>query len=377
MTKEKKAFKFRIYPNQVQKDMIDKTCGCSRFVFNYFLDSWNKEYKETQKGLTYAKCATELTKLKKEEKYAFLKEVDSIALQSSLKNLEMAFRRFFKQQNRKPRFKSRKNFVQSYTTKMVNNNIEILDNKIKLPKLGNVKLKKSREVVGRIMNATISKTSTGKYFVSILCEIEMYELPKTNQKIGLDLGINHFVITSNGEKINNPKYLENNLKKLKKLSKQLSIKREVAIKAKIDLANAKNYQKQKKKLATLHEKIRNQRIDFLHKLSTKLILENDTICIEDLNIKGMMKNHRLAKAIASVSWSEFVTMLEYKAEFYGRKIVKVDRFYPSSQICSNCGKNTGKKPLNVREFTCEYCGCIHDRDINASKNILNKGLEIS
>lgn len=200
MTKKKKAFKFRIYPNQVQKDMIDKTCGCSRFVFNYFLDLWNKEYKETQKGLTYVKCATELTKLKKEEKYAFLKEVDSIALQSSLKNLEMAFRRFFKQQNRKPRFKSRKNFVQSYTTKMVNNNIEILDNKIKLPKLGNVKLKKSREVVGRIMNATISKTSTGKYFVSILCEIEMYELPKTNQKIGLDLGLNHFVITSNGEK---------------------------------------------------------------------------------------------------------------------------------------------------------------------------------
>lgn len=377
MAKKKKAFKFRIYPNQTQKDMIDKTCGCSRFVFNYFLDSWNKEYEKTQKGLTYVKCATELTKLKKEEKYAFLKEVDSIALQSSLKNLEMAFKRFFKQQNRKPRFKSRKNPVQSYTTKMVNNNIEILDNKIKLPKLGKIKFKKSREVVGRIMSATISKTSTEKYFVSILCEVEMYALPKTNQTIGLDLGLNHFVITSNGEKINNPRYLENNLKKLKKLSKQLSRKREVAMKAKIDLANAKNYQKQKKKLAKLYEKIRNQRMDFLHKLSTKLVLENDIICIEDLNVKGLMKNHKLARAIASVGWSEFVRMLEYKAKFYGRKIVKVDRFYPSSQICSNCGKNTGKKPLNIREFTCEYCGCVHDRNINASKNILNKGLEMS
>lgn len=376
MAKKHKSYKFRIYPNKEQKMLIHKTFGCSRFIYNYFLSLWNESYETTGKGLSYNKCSLMLTEMKKEEEFSFLKEVDSTALQSSLQHLDDGFKRFFKKQNRKPRFKSRKNNVQSYVTKKVRENIKILENKIRLPKLGYIRFKKSREVNGKILNAMISKTKTDKYFISIACEIELFNLPKTDNNIGIDLGLTHFAILSDGNKIENPKYLEKSIKKIQKLSKQLSRKREIAKKSNIPIENAKNYQKQKKQLAKLHEKVRNQRLDFLHKLSTKIILENDIICIEDLNIKGLLKNHRLAKSISSVGWSKFITMLEYKADWYGKEVIKINRFYPSSQLCSCCGENTGKKPLNVREFRCPYCGCEHDRDVNASRNILNEGLRL-
>lgn len=370
-----KAYKFRIYPNKEQEILINKTIGSSRFVFNHFLSLWNEEYIKTKKGLNYNTCTTMLPSMKKSEEYSWLKEVDSIALQSSIKNLEDSFNRFFKKQNTKPRFKSKKNPSQSYTTKNVSNNIQIIDNKIKLPKLKRVKFANSREVKGRILRATISRRPSGKYFVSLLAEEEINELPKTNSSVGIDLGIKDLAILDNGVIYNNNKFTYKMEQKLKREQRKLSRRQLQAKKKGIKLLDAKNYQKQKIKVAKLHEKIMNQREDFLNKVSTIIIKNHDVICIEDLNTKGMIKNHKLAKSISDVSWSSFVTKLQYKADWYGKEIVKNDRWYPSSQICSSCGTNTGKKTLDIRIWTCE-CGVEHDRDINAAINIKNEGLRV-
>ncbi|EQB03603.1 transposase IS605, partial [Sphingobium quisquiliarum P25] len=345
-----------------------------RFVFNRFLGQWNETYKETGKGLTYNSCSAELTQLKKE--LVWLKEVDSIALQSSLKNLSDSYTRFFKKQNKAPRFKSKKNPVQSYTTKHTNGNIEVIDNKIKLPKLGLVRLAKSREFHGRILNSTVRKNPSGKYFVSILVETEVQPLRKTNSSIGIDLGIADFAILSDGRKMDNNKFTSKMEKKLNREQRKLSRRALNAKNKGINLLDAKNYQKQKRKVARLHEKVMNQRDDFLNKLSTEIIKNHDIICIEDLNTKGMLRNRKLAKSISDVSWSAFVTKLEYKAKWYGKTIVKISRWFPSSQICSNCGHQDGKKSLEIRDWTCPVCQEYHDRDINASKNILTEGLKI-
>lgn|SRR5699024_7388100 len=367
-----KAFKFRIYPTREQEILIAKTIGCSRFVFNRFLGEWNDTYKETGKGLTYNSCSAELTKLKKE--LVWLKEVDSIALQSSLKHLADSYTRFFEKQNKAPRFKSKKNDIQSYTTKGTNNNIAIVGNKVKLPKLGYVRFAKSREVEGRILNATIRRNPSGKYFVSILTETEVQPLEKTESSIGIDLGITDFAILSDGRKINNNKFTSRVEKKLKREQRKLSRRALNAKNNGVNLLDAKNYQKQKRKVARLHEKVMNQRDDFLNKLTTEIIKNHDIVCIEDLNIKGMLCNYKLAKSISDVSWSAFVSKLEYKAKWYDKTIVKISRWFPSSQICSDCGHREGKKTLEMRNWICPVCQEQHDRDINASKNILAEGL---
>ena len=369
-----KAYKFSIYPNADQEVLIIKTIGCVRFVYNYFLALWNEEYSKNGKGLTYNSCSAMLPQMKKNEATSWLKEVDSIALQSSVKNLSDSFSRFFKKQNRRPQFKSKKNPVQSYTTKNVNKSITIIENIIKLPKLGQVKFAKSRELNGRILNATIRKNPSGKFFVSILCEEEIPDLPETGLEVGL--GITDFAILSNGQKIDNNRFTSKMEKTLKREQRKLSRRALLAKKAGKELFEARNYQKQKKKVARLHEKVINQRTDFLNKLSTEIVKNHDSICIEDLNTKGMLRNHKLAKSISDVSWFSFVSKLQYKAEWYGREIIKVDKWFPSSQLCSKCGHKDGKKSLEIREWTCPVCHAHHDRDINASKNILAEGLQI-
>ena len=368
-----KAYKFRLYPDKEQKILINKTIGSSRFVFNYFLNLWNEEYKKTGKGLSYNKCAVIIPTLKKSDEYSWLKEVDSIALQSSIKNLEDSFNRFFKKQNKAPRFKSKKSPIQSYITKNVRNSIQIQGNRIKLPKLKMVMFANSREINGRILRATISRKASGKYFISLLVEENIQELEKTNNSVGIDLGIKDFAILDDGTVYNNNRYTTKMAKQLAREQRKLSRRYEQAKKDGKKLEDAKNYQKQKIKVAILHEKVANQREDFLNKVSTIIIKNHDVICIEDLNTKGMLRNHKLAKSISDVSWSMFVAKLQYKADWYGKRVVKIDRWFASSQICSSCGVNSGKKTLDIRYWECE-CGAKHDRDINASINIKNEGL---
>ena len=360
-----KGVKFRIYPNKEQQKLINQTLGCCRLIYNKGLAMRNEAYQNGIK-IGYSQTSEMLTNLKKNEEFAFLKLADSIALQQSLRDLDRGFVNFFQKRAAHPAFKSKHNRHQSYRTINQGDNIRIVGKYIKLPKLGFVKIRQSMEV-GKIHNVTVEHTPTGKYFAILNVEFEPEPLINMGGLIGIDVGIKDFYSDSNGNVTANPKYLEKSMRKLIREQRKLSRKQK----------GSNNRNKQRVKVALVHEKITNQRNDFLQKESTMLIRENQTICIEDLKVKNMMRNHRLAQHISSASWSKFFDMLTYKSVWYGNDIVKVPTTYPSSQTCSCCGyKNTLVKNLAIRKWECPECHTRHDRDTNASVNILNKGLQM-
>jgi len=361
----RKAYKYRIYPSTEQKVFFAKCFGCVRFFYNKSLSDMNEIYKSTGKFKN-------ITPASYKEDYSFLKEVDSLALSNAQLNRNIAFKDFIKQNHKnnkdKPNFKS-KRYDQSYTTNMVNGNIKISSNNryISIPKCPRIRIKKHRDFIGTIKSITVSRTTDNKYYMSLLVESEIKPLKESNKMVGLDLGLKSLIVDSNGRKYKNHKYLTKSQDKLAKEQRKLSKM----------VKGSNNRNKQRIKVAKLHKHIQNQRNDYLHKLSKSIIDENQVICIESLLIKDMMNDSKLARNISDVSWSRFVSMLIYKANWYGRKVIKVPNDYPSSQLCSICGyKNSITKDLTIRKWTCPKCGSIHDRDINAAKNILSKGIEM-
>ena len=355
------GYKYRIYPNSKQKEIFAKTFGCVRFVYNKMLDDKIEHYKNTQQTLN-------VTPAKYKDEFPWLKEVDSLALCNAQLNLQSAYNNFFRTKKGFPKFKSKRN-KQSYITNNQGNNIRIEKKKIKLPKVGFIKMKQHREFTGTVKSVTVSKDITNKYFVSVLVDTDYKSTVKeTKNKIGLDLGVKNIVVDSNGNKIENPKLLQKHEKNIKTKQKTLSRKKK----------GSNNYEKTRVKLAKCYEKLTNSRKDFLHKLSYTIINENQIIIVEDLSVKSMIENSNnsnVTKSIADVSFSELVRQLEYKAKWNNRVLVKIDKYFPSSQTCNNCGFiNKEVRDLSVRTWKCPSCNVVHDRDVNAAKNILREGI---
>jgi putative transposase len=355
-----KAYKYKLEPTTEQKVLIEKHIGSCRYIYNWALSLKVKSYEETGKSLSQFDINKRITSLKVENKW--LGEVNSQSLQGMTRNLESAFTRFFREKKGFPNYKSKKNPVQSFPVPQ-HYSVDFENNTVKLPKIGVVKAKLHRVFEGKLKTATISKSRTGKYYISILVdngkELPAKETFSEITTIGVDVGIKDFAVLSTGEKIENPRYLKSSLKRLKVLQKRVSRKQK----------GSKNREKAKQRLAVLHDKITNQRNDFQNKLSFKLISENQAIALETLNVKGMVKNHHLAQAISDSAWGSFVTKLEYKAEWAGKTILRIGRFEPSSKLCSVCGYHNSELTLEIREWTCPDCKTKHDRDINAAINI--------
>lgn len=357
-----RTYKFELRPNQEQKVLLAKHFGCVRWVYNNFLGQRKEQYKETGKSEGYYKQSPKLTQLKKVKALDWLKEVNSQSLQHALKNLDRAFKNFFEKRAGYPRFKSKK-AKQSFH---IPQNVDLLGSKLYIPKFKTgIKAIIHRPIKGQVRNATITKTNTGKYFVSILCLEEYTPLPKTGESIGVDLGLKDFAITSEGVKFKNHRYTKKYEKQLAKAQKHLSRK----------VKGSNSFEKQRRKVARIHEKIRNSRNDDLHKVSHQLIKNYDVICLEDLHIKGMVQHPTLSKHIADASWGNFVRMLQYKADWNERTIVKIDRWFASSKTCSCCGTVNQELELSDRHWTCSSCNTKLDRDVNAATNILNEGFK--
>ena len=375
-----KGIRIRLYPTEEQEVLIDKTIGCCRFVHNQTLADCKQSYEQTQHFPSKNKRITNLVPLKEENE--FLKEVDSTALQQSIRDLNFSMDNFFKNRHHFgfPKFKSKHDLKQSYRTPYNGGKADVLDNKhIKLPKLGKVKTKRfDMPEVYKIFNFTIEKTATGKYYASICIETEVQPLPRTGKQVGFDLGLIDLLIGSDGTRYARPKYAYAFKDKLAKEQRKLSKMRTKLERANLNLDECKNYQKQKRKVAKLYEHISNCAKDFNHKLSLKLATEYDFIVMEDLNVSGLIKNHKLAYSISDVRWSQLVNFIQYKCQWYGKKFIQVDRFYANSKICSCCGTYHKDivNSLKVREWTCPDCGTHHDRDVNAAKNILIQVLSV-
>ena len=356
-----KTYKFRLYPNKEQEKMLANYFGSVRFVYNHFLAKRKEQYEQTRKSSNYYEQAKELTAMKKTEVYSWLKEINSQTLQHALRHLETAYVNFFKGRTRFPRFHSKKHGG-SFA---VPQHFKVEGNRIFIPKFkGGIRFAKSQDVLGELRNMTVSVTPSGKYYVCIMAQVEVGDLEKTNLSVGIDLGLKDFVITSNGDRYSSNKFIKKYSKKLATMQKHLSRKKK----------GSGSWNRQRIKVARLQEKIMSCRKDKLHKISIDLIRRYDVVCCEDLNVKGMERNRHLAKSVSDASWSTFVTMLEYKAKWYGKTLLKIDRFYPSSKTCHYCGHVKEDLSLSDRYYTCPNCGELIDRDLNAAKNILDEGL---
>lgn len=357
-----RTYRFAIMPNQEQQILLSKHFGCVRWAYNHFLNERKEQYELSKKSDNYYAQAKTLTEIKKKEETIWLKEVNSQTLQFALRCLDTAYLNFFRGNAKFPRFKSRRD----KNTFTVPQFVTVENDILYIPKFKDgIKINLHREIKGEVKHCTISKTPTGKYFVSILCETQYEPKQKTGKEVGIDLGLKDFVITSDGIKFKNNRYTKHHERALAKAQKHLSRKTK----------GSKRYENQRLKVALLHEKTANSRLDNLHKVSSQIISDNDVICLEDLHIKGMIKNHKLAKHIADASWGNFVRLLEYKADWNDKRIVKINRFFPSSKTCNSCGWINQNLNLSEREWTCK-CGIAHDRDANAAINILKEGKKI-